>query len=893
MRLPWQKAETELEREIRYHLESLAAEYELQGRSRKEAEQQARKVFGGVESVKEECRDLRWWRWAADGVQDLRYGWRMIRKTPSISVAAVVSLALGIGATSAILTLAHTLLWSDLGVKAPQQLDEVLWISQDHAGGMVRSTSGSMYQDGALRVADFFSRAAIGAMQQRTAGKAQIAGHIGGELVSSSVNGKVSVVRLRGVTGNFFAVVGARQAAGRLLQQADDTPSSVPVLVVTHRFADRTWGSDSAAVGRTLRVNNTTYEVVGALAAEFGGLIPGDTTELYVPLEQTPALRQPDSFARQHGDSPTTWWIQVLARRAPATTQVELQRLLDTAFASSWTVPPTKAEATPHIRVQSAARGLGSIRHDLGNPMWMLLGLVALVLVVDCANIANLLLARAARRQKEVALRLSLGCSRGRLIRQFLTESLLLASIGAALSLPVAIAAGQLMTTLLGSQGAGMTLSMQPHLSTFLITGAIAIATAVLFGLYPAFRASQVQTVPALKEGSGSAGTSSRQLWAPAKMLVFGQTTLGVLLVASAILFTGKLMALVNQDTGFNRDHVLLFDVRPGEVGHEGEALRNFYFNAEQRLRDLPGVEAVGLAQTRPMRGGGSWTGVKGPGQARPSQTAEHRSNAGFLDSMSIPLAAGRAITPQEARGGLKVAVLSEDLARDMGLSPALGAHVTVEGGETYQVVGIARAARYHSMSETAPVLYLPFDYNSSSATFVVRTSIPPSDAFFAIQQVFQGLSQDLPLVDVYTMEQQISRTLQKERLFAWLCGSFGVLALVLCAVGLYGLMSNITERRTAEVGIRMALGASRQAVMKQVIGEGMLLVAGGVVVGLPAAWVVARFAIAEGFLAKEVAYSEPIALAAGVLLAASALAVLAPSVRAASVDPMRALREG
>jgi hypothetical protein len=348
--------------------------------------------------------------------------------------------------------------------------------------------------------------------------------------------------------------------------------------------------------------------------------------------------------------------------------------------------------------------------------------LVGTVLLIACANIANLLLARAVEREREVALRMSLGCGRGRLMRQFLTESLMLAAMGGVLSLAVAALLGRIMLTLMPQGGDGLRLSPDPGGWAMAAAAVLTVLAALFFGLYPAWRSSRIQAGPALKDGAGSGGTMSGARWAPAKILVLIQVSLDVLLISAAVLFTSDLNEIVNRDTGFERGHVLLFDVRPGELEYRGGRLRQFYLELERRLSELPGVEAVALARTRPMRGGGHIDGVSLPGEQNRIGASAHHGTSTFLAALGVPILAGRGLTREEVLSGAKVAVIGEDLAKGLGMESPLGTKFSM-GGEEYLVVGVARAARYTRLTESQPVSYVPFDFRRHSATVLIRTS--------------------------------------------------------------------------------------------------------------------------------------------------------------------------
>jgi predicted permease len=891
---PWSKPDQDLEREISFHLETLADGYQRQGMSREEAMREARREFGGVEPVKEACRDIRWWRPLAELARDIRFGWRMMRRAPAITGAALISLALGIGATTAILSLADVLLWRTLGVPEPEQLSEVLWESKDYTN-VLRGSSGGNYRDGVFHVANFFSSQSLEALRSAVAGKGEVAAEMGDPKVSASFEGRLSIVRLRAVTGNFFSMLHLQPALGRMLNDRDDTATAEPAVVVSHRYWVSQLGARRDVIGRPMRINNHAYQIVGVLPAAFLGIVPGDSVELYAAIRQCPEFLARESWYREHAADPEAWWLHPIVRRAPGVTVTQLHDVMDAAFATSWVRKPETPEQTPHIRLSDASRGLGSIRRILGNPLLILLGLVLLVLMAACANIANLMLARAVSREKEVALRISLGCGQGRLLRQFFTESLLLGGVGGALSIPVAAMMIAMMSRLIPGGSDELVLSAAPDPRSLAGTAIVTLLAAVLFGLYPAWRAVRINAGPALKEVTGTSAAHLRSRWAPARILVLLQVSLGVVLVTAAVLFTGILREIVDRDTGFARGNTLLFDVRPGEIGYQEDRLKQFYMRLEQRLNEVPGVEAAGLALTRPMTGGGWWDRVSEPGGGKALESAVHHVTPRFLAAMDVPIVAGRMLTRQEIDSGAHVAVVSEDLAKQLELNPRLGARIKWgrDGEDQSEVVGVARTARYSDLKRTPAVMYIPFDYERPSATVVIRSSTAPLGLLPAIRAAVNDLNGELPLVDVYTMEQQISRTLQRERLFAWLCGSFGVLALVLCMVGLYGLMSHTTARRTQEIGIRMAMGATRGGIIRLCLRNGLGPTLGGLILGVPPAVYAMRLAEQQRMIPEGPFPYGSLAAAIGLIALSALLAVVIPALRAANTQPAQALRRG
>jgi predicted permease len=888
MRLPWQKNESDLEREVNYHLESLADAFEREGLSRAEAMLRARREFGGVEQTKEQCRDERRWSFFAPLVQDITFGARMMRKAPAVTAAAVLSLALGIGATTAILSLVDAVLWRTLAVRESKELTEILWQAKGNPDGVFESSSGSMFTDGPLVVADFFSRSAFDTLRARTEGRIEIAAHFDSNEVSTSYSGTTAVAKLRPVSGNFFSMLRLQPAAGRLLTPADDSPSAPLAVTATHMFWRKNLHAETDAIGRTLRINNHAYTITGVLPASFGGISTGDSTDLYTTIEHAPVMLQPDSWERRSAANPRSWFFQLLGRRSAGITPEALALEMDPTFRATWAAQPKHAHLGPTIRLQDASGGIGSLRREFGNPLILLFGLVACVLLISCANIANLMLARADVRRKELALRLSLGCSHGRLIRQFFTESALLAACGGVFSLIVAYATANFAVTLMpGNLRLVFTIDARMILATLAVTA----FTAIAFGLYPAWRAAQMDAAPALKEGSGSVGGVRRSWWAPGKVLVLAQVALGVLLVAAGAAFSAHLRQIVTRDTGFERSRLLIFDLRPGESGYRDERLRQFYTQLEQQLRGVAGVEAAGLARIRPMMGGGYWDEMRLPGHPKPIQTAVNFITAGYLRTLGIPILAGRGITEQDVRTQARVAIVSEDVVKEIGRSP-LGLTFKMDD-KPVEIVGVAARARYSHLTQQPNVLYVPNSLGQDSTTVLLRTTVPPMQALQGVRRAIADLDPTLPIVDAVSMEEQIATTLRRERLFAWLCGAFGVLALVLCMIGLYGVMSYATTRRTQEIGIRMALGATPADVLRHIVVEGLGLALAGCLVGTAIAWWAAQKYVDYKRLGMERLDPSILGWATAALATSALLAVLGPAFRAASADPVKALRDG
>ncbi|MGA8028685.1 MAG: ABC transporter permease, partial [Bryobacteraceae bacterium] len=425
MRFPWNRMESELEHELAHHLHHLTAEYERQGHSHEEALRMARREFGGSEQVKERCRDERRWPWIAGLWQDVVFGVRMMRRTPVITLAAVLSLALGIGANTAIVSLMDVVLWRDLPVPNPKQLTLVHWQGHGFPRELANGASGSMWNDEGRDIADFFSYPGFREMRKGLIGRASMAAFTEPGTVSVSFAGRPTVAQQRPVSGNFFSTLEIRAQLGRLFSEYDDSDAAQATVVLSHRFWVSALGSDPAVIGKTMRVNNEPEVIVGVLAPSFFGLVPGDGTEIYTPLHHGAWQEIPEGKSALNDNR--FWGVQLIARRTVPSTDAQLQPVIQTLFRMTWARQPKDAATAPLIRLDEGDRGLGFLRKDFRSPLIVLGGLVGLLLVIACTNIVNLLLARAVARQREVTVRVALGCSRARLMRQFVTESTLLA----------------------------------------------------------------------------------------------------------------------------------------------------------------------------------------------------------------------------------------------------------------------------------------------------------------------------------------------------------------------------------------------------------------------------------------------------------------------------------
>lgn len=895
MRFPWNRAEAEMEQEIAHHLHQLAAEYKRQGYSDEEALLRAKREFGGREQVKELCRQERRWAWLTGLRQDVIFGLRIMRKSPVVTLAAALSLALGIGANTAIVSLMDVVLWRDLPVPSPKQLIFLKWqVPRDIPREIFDDGAGSFGpDDGAENVGDFFSYYSFRTIRQDVTHRATLAAFTGfTNPVSISYAGRPTIAQERGVSGNFFSTLEVKPELGRFFSDADDAYAAPATVVVSHRFWVRALDTDPAVIGRGIRINNRPYVITGVLPRNFYGFVPGDATEIYTTLHHT-AFMLDNGDGKMPLDNDRFWCVSILAHLAPGVSAAQLQPALSTIFPATWSQRPNDLSNAPRIRLYEAEHGLGSLRQEFRNPLLVLGGLVALLLAIACTNIANLLLARATARQKEVALRISLGCSRSRLIRQLLTESAMLAALGGTASIAVAYLTANLLGQFLaGRDGFPITVALDWRL--VLIVGFTSALALLLFGLFPAWRGATLPSAASLKEGPGS---TARRKWTTGNALALTQMAMSVVLVLSAVVFTRNLIGIKSADPGFDRRNLILFDIRPGTSGYDTSRLEKFYLNLSQQLSVTPGVTQVGLASMRPMNVGGWWEDVRLGQQDAIHNVSINGISPGYLPLYVSRMVAGRNLSWADVSSAAKVAVISQDLARKLGGLTVLGHTLAFPQGPAgrrppeFEIIGIAPAIAATSMKERPFTVWLPLGKDADEVTVVLRTSERPQIALQAVQATMRQIDRNLPLVDVRTMEEQISKTLQRERMFATLCDSFGILALVLSVVGLYGLMAYNTSRRQGEIGVRLALGAMRRDVLMMVLREGLRVAALGLLIGTPLVWLGAKYVQKELFQMKPLEPTSVLA-ALGILLTAALIAVALPAIRASALRPMDALRQ-
>ena len=826
-------------------------------------------------------------------LQDLRYAFRTLRKAPLFTSVAVLSLALGIGANTAIFTLVDQLLLQLLPVRDPQQL-VLLTARGQHYGSNTGSNAISypMYQDFRDKNEVFqgmFCRY--------------------GTSLSLTYEGRTELIQGELVSGNYFPVLGVGPALGRVFTARDDLIQGAhPIAVLSYGYWKTRFAADPSVIGRKIVLNGYPLTIVGVSRQGFDGVEPGYAPQLRVPMMMKHQLT--DSFYSLNNRRGR--FAQVFGRLKPGVTIVQAKAGLQPLFYQILSMEVREkdfARATEHTRQQflkmwmdvlPAANGRSGLREQFSNPLLALMAIVALVLLIACSNVANLLIARATARQKEIAVRLALGASRRRLIVQLLEESLLLSGMGAILGIGLAIVIDQALIGFLPRGVTPLTLSATPDWRVLAFTLAISALTGLLFGLAPAVQSTRPQLSGTLKDQAGSVvGGASVGL---RKALVVAQVSLSLLLLIAAGLFIRSLKNLQGIRPGFETRSLLSFAVNPTLNGYKRERVLQFYRQLTERLSRTPGVNAVTLA-VMPLLDGNEWDStvtVEGYTAKEGEWVDPHMQfiSPGFFQTLAIPVLLGRDFSDRDEKGAPQVAVVNERFAKRYfaGRSP-VGLHLGMGGNPgtrtDIEIVGVVKDTRYESLRDEIPYeLYLPYRQVDfvQGMTVYARALGDPTAIFAAMRRAVNELDSNVPIYRMRTLDQQLDKSLMSERLLASLSGVFGLLATLLAAIGLYGVMAYMVVRRTREIGIRMALGANRGSVVWLVMREVLLLSAIGVAIGGAGAYAATRLVQKQlfGILPTD---ALTMALSALGIATVALVAGYLPARRATAIDPMRALR--
>jgi putative ABC transport system permease protein len=830
-------------------------------------------------------------------IQDLRYGVRMLLKQPGFTLLAVMTLALGIGANTAIFSLLDQVLLRRLPVQNPDELVVL------RSPGPIRG-HGSSDSD----IATSFSVPMYKGLRDNNQ---VFSGLLARYAIPLSVSAKGQTERAAGelVSGNYFATLGVRPALGRVFTMDDDKQIGAhPVAVLSHGYWTRRFANDPAILNQQLLINGHNLTIVGVAQAGFTGVQVGQMPDVFVPLmmkhQMTPNWEGLDNW--------NDYWIALIGRLKPGLTAKQAEAGILPTYSALLAEQLPKVQGWPketqdrflakRIELHPGAGGRQVVQSDAGESLWVLFGMVGLVLLIACTNVANLLLVRGLGRQREIAIRQALGAGRWRLMRQLLIESFLLALAGAALGLLVAawVSSG-LMQTIVKDMGiSGLTTSLDARVLLF--TMLLSVLTGVLCGLVPAWRATRHDLTPALKDQGTNASGSMSQVRLR-KSLVVAQVTMTTLLLVGAGLLTRTLWNLTKMDLGVQPDQLLAFSVAPDLNGYNPEKVAQFVTQLSESAAALPGVQHVGVANVSSFTGDTNSSNItveKGPTDANPDDsTVSHVSiGPGYFAALGSPLMTGRDFARTDTKASQKVAIMNETAAKKFFPNrSAVGSRMAFGGGSNVkleiEIVGVVRDARHANVREDIkPFVYIPYTQDDSlgSVTFYVRTAQDAATVTPALRNQVQKLDANLPLYNIKTVETVIAENLMGERLLSLLSLCFGGLAALLAGIGLYGVLAYQVVQRRREIGIRVALGASPQNVRWLVMGQGLRLTGLGVALGLVGGFALARVLTSLLF---GVAGFDPLSyvIAAALLLGVALLACYWPARKATKVDPMIALR--
>ncbi len=846
---------------------------------------------------------------------DLRYGIQMLLKNPGFTAIAVLTIAIGVGANTALFSVVDAMLLKKLPVNDPDRLVllKASWSSEKFGPGGYYG-SNMLNKETGLTVGTSFPLQTYKRLREEPGPLSDVFAF---SEVSINLNagGQAEEVSGQAVSGNYYSALGVPAIVGRTITDADDSASAAPVAVLSHRFWTKRFDGDPSVIGKQINLNNVAFTIAGVTPPGFNGTMDvGSSQDVTIPIAWEPQVSGETSMLRGAG----IWWLRLMGRLKRGATIEEAQAALAGPFQASVLehratrqlraqnpLRTLELKDLPRLGIDPGSQGEMNWRNEFRKPLRLLFGVVGLVLLIACANVANLLLVRASSRRKEIAVRLALGASRGRLVRQLMTESVLLAVAGGALGVLFAmwLTDGLLVATeWAGTQMSALTPQLDLRVLGF--TLALSLLTGVVFGLVPAMRATQLDLTPTLKDTGRSSSAVTRS-WL-SKSLVVVQVSVSVLLLIGALLVLKSLRNLKNVEPGFNANNLLLFHVDPSLIGYKEDRLAGLYQQMFDRLEAVPGVQAVTFSRS-PLLAWSSTTdsifipNVLGPdGKPRERMAKVHHVRENFLRAMETPLLSGRTFSEQDDARAPRVAIVNKlfSLVYFGDLSP-VGKRFGFDADKTseIEVIGMAEDARYTSLrDDVEPTVYLSWRQSLKSVgamTFEVRTSGDPLNVVGGVREAVRQVDSKLPVSNIRTQVEQSNETLAMERVFAKLLSLFGFIAQLLAAIGLYGVLAYSVSQRTQEIGIRMALGADRGNVLRMVLRQGMTLTVVGVAIGLAAAFMLTKYVETLTSMLFGIEARDPVTFVAiplGLTLVAL-LACLIPARRATKVDPLVALR--
>jgi predicted permease len=902
----WWKAVTrperlsdEIEDELHFHIEAYATDLMHSGLPREEAFRRARAELGGLAAQKENCREA-WGTRAWDELRsDLRYAFRMLAKSPGFTAIAIGSLALGIGANTIIFTVTKAILLDRLAVPHPEELR--LFALTQGEKGVVHSSWGYFDQTSSGKsLSTSFSYPVYQQLRQHNDALKDIFAFKDYGRLTATIDNKAEAVTSEMVSGNYYRALDVHPVLGRSIVDTDDAAvGSGPVLLISYGYWSRRFGRSPDVIGKKLEINSTPMTIIGVNPPEFTGAVGVQSSpNIFLPFSMQPIVAP--KFKSSLLADPNLWWVMMMGRLKPGISTEAAQSKIDADLngAVRATMTVGKDDEMPRLELENGSRGQNEAGGEFAKPIYVLMSLAGFVLLLACANLANLLLARASSRQREMSVRLALGAGRARILRQMLTESVLLSGIGGTAGLFLGYAGRNAIPHLLSSSWEPTVMSAKFDWMIYGFTAAVSIFTGLLFGLAPAWQATRTQVSSGLKDTAQTTTQRKRNL--TGKTLVVVQVALSMLLLVGAGLFVRTLMNLNNAHLGFSPDNILLFGLQPSPTRYSNAKGIALYHQVEDKLAAVPGIDSATLSQAPLIANIASNMRLIPDGQPQKENKKQsaYFNTVGqlFFSTFKIPIITGRGFDDTDTETSRKVAVVNQELVkRFFPNTNPIGK--TFTGGhddpQRFEIIGICKDAKYDNLRLSPPPTFYNLYRQQEGVefmTFAVHTRMSPEAIIPSLRRAVASIDKNVPLLDIRTQNEQIEDTTRQERIFASLTSGFGILALILACIGIYGIMAYTVAQRTNEIGIRMALGAQSGRILRTILREASWMAVVGVIVGLVAAVAMARLITSMLFGLKPY---DPMTLAgASLLLVLIAIAASwVPAWRAAHVDPIKALR--
>ena len=916
--------EQDLDEEVRVHLEMQIEDYQRQGMNADEARYAALRKFGGVDQVKETYRDRRGLPVLETLFRDLAYGLRMLRRSPGTTIVAVLSLAFGIGVNTALFSAVDAVMLQSLPVKEPNRLLVFEW--QAGRPFRVNGLSGTSNVDVppgrrgfSLFHYDVFTEMNHARSREPNSPLSDLFAFGPLNDINARFSENAEIIDGQAVSGNYYAGLGIQPILGRAITYEDDQKNAQPVVVLSNKLWRERFSASPEVIGKEFTLNKQSFTIVGVDPPSFTGAMQVD----FQPAVTIALAQEPLLLGNASCQAPPIWWLNVMGRLAPNATSDQARESLNGSFQATalQVMPPPRKQNEPaqievkdypQLRTEPGSRGMSDTRRDYVPTIYGLFIIVLVVLLIACANLANLLLARGAVRGPEISVRLAMGAGRRRIVRQLLTESLLLSAIGGTVGVLFAFWGKHLLTSLTdkdtGLLPAGVDLQLNWRVLLFTVT--LSMLTGLVFGLVPAWRTTSLDLATALKQSRRTTSVVSRA----SKLLLVAQVALSSLLLLGAGLFIHTLYNLQKVELGFNQRNLLLFTLRPVQSGYKDERLVRFYQQVFDRLDQLPGVRSATFGSVELIAHDNWYTDFLLPGEtegaATSHETMRQMVRENYFATMEIPFLRGRQFNAQDGPSAPNVAIVNQTFAQQFFPNQnVLGQRITLNSrSRTLEIVGVVADTKYESQrKEIKPLVYTPWQQDPiddlGRMHFVLRTDSEPLALAGAVRELVNNIDRNLPVTDITTQTARAQATLGQERLYARLLSFFGAVALLLAAIGLFGVLAHSVSQRTKEIGIRMAFGAQVGNVLRLIIWEGMKLVLLGLAFGALLGLALKRLVAFHSFTADTwekmkdqlygVSFTDPFVLIAivSLLILVAFLACWLPARRAAKVDPLVALR--